>query len=120
MKKKFNQEVAAMRRLGVGCCLALFTLLSFVQADVSVVSVVPVTEANFQGGVDSAAVVPEGATPHLHAVTGSDAGGRNAIVRYLHTHVDHVVVVQIMIRSGVCALRLLQCSRPSLFPLRTS
>ena len=53
-----------MLRLGVGCCLALFTL-SFAQADVSVVSVVPVTEANFQVGVDSATVVPEEATPHL-------------------------------------------------------
>ena len=56
-------------RMGVGCCLALFTLLSFAQADVSVVSVVPVIEANFQGGVDSGAIVPEGTTPH--AVTGS-------------------------------------------------
>ena len=104
-------------RMGVGCCLALFTLLSFAQADVSVVSVVPVIEANFQGGVDSGAIVPEGTTPH--AVTGSDAGGRNAITRYLHTHVDHVVIVQIMIRSDVCAM-LPQCSKPSLFPLSTS
>ena len=78
-------------RMGVGCCLALFTLLSFAQADVSVVSVVPVIEANFQGGVDSGAIVPEGTTPH--AVTGS-AGYRPQIQRCEHPVLTGFLTIQ--------------------------